>query len=143
MQNSYTNHLYGNVGRSVVTIWVTLAFLDSLTSHLHSTQTVVAETVKEQPVQTVQEEKPGVHRVIDVFRYSMLAKLFGITAYVLRFVRNLRKLTRLGKGPLSAKERQEALHTWIKACQAAIYPNEIANFASSANTRLPSAIPWF
>ena len=64
--------------------WPTWTPAQTLYSQLFGT--VVAETVKEQPVQTVQKEKPGVHRAIDVFRYSMLAKLLGITAYILRFV---------------------------------------------------------
>ena len=47
--------------------------------------------------------------MIDVFRYSALSKLVGVTAYVLRFLSHLRKHGPGHVGPLSTKERHLAL----------------------------------
>ena len=105
--------------------------------HLHLSQPLDEETPTGEPVKTQPlEEKTGIHCVIDISRYSTLTKLLGVTAYVLRFIRNLRKLEPKDVGPLSAKERHHALKKWIKTCQALTYPNEIANLTSHSRTRL-------
>lgn len=65
--------------------------------------------------------------VIDVNRYSKLAKLLRVTAYVLRFIKNCRSQNseRL-LGPLSARELEIAQNEWIKSCQNSAYAREIA-----------------
>lgn len=61
----------------------------------------------------------------------------SLTAYVLHFLRQIRKLEPKHVGALSAKERHLALHEWIKTCQALTYPDEIANLTCRSRTRLP------
>ena len=83
------------------------------------------------------EEKTGIHRVIDISRYSALSTLLGVTAYVLRFLSHLRKHEPKHVGPLSAKERHLALYEWVKTCQTLTYSDEIANLTSQSQSRLP------
>lgn len=51
-------------------------------------ETPTSDSVPAQPP----EEKTGIHRVIDASKYSTLPKLVGVTAYVLRLLRRMRKL---------------------------------------------------
>ena len=79
----------------------------------------------------------GIHRVIDISRYSTLSKLVGVTAYVLRFLSHLCKREPRNVGPLSAKERRLAFQGWIKNCQTLTYSDEIAILTSKSQSRLP------
>ena len=106
--------------------------------HLSLSQSLEEETSSGDSVPTQPpEEKTGIHRVVDISRYSALSKLVGVTAYVLRFLNHLRKCEPKHVGPLSAKERHHALQEWIKNCQALTYFNEIANLTSHSQSRLP------
>jgi hypothetical protein len=79
----------------------------------------------------------GIHLIIDTSRYSSLTKLLFVTAYVYRFLHNLRKDCQKVVGPISATETQAALKLWIANCQSLHYDNELANLTSSSSTRLP------
>ena len=79
----------------------------------------------------------GIHLIIDTSRYSSLAKLLSVTAYVYRFLQNVCKDEPRIVGPISATEKQAALKLWIQNCQTLHYNSEIANLMSSSSTRLP------
>ena len=79
------------------------------------------------------ETMSGIHLIIDTSRY----KLLSVTAYVYRFLQNVRKDKPRIVGPISATEKQAALKLWIQNCQTLHYTSEIANLTSSSSTRLP------
>ena len=82
------------------------------------------------------EKQRGIHNFFDVTRFSTLSRLFNVTAYVLRFVKNLQNHATITDGPLSVQERQEAQRKWIQNSQALMYAAEIANLLSNSSTRL-------
>ena len=96
-----------------------------------------AVTMTDGTTQTDPEEKqPGIHNVIDVSGLSTLSNLLAVTAYVLRFVKNLQNNVTKTVGPLSVQERQDAQRKWIQNSQAQIYADEISNLRSKSSTRL-------
>ena len=80
---------------------------------------------------------PGVHKVIDIDNFSKLTRLRRVTAYVLRFVNNLRKLSQRSNGPLTAGELSLAQKLWIKSAQLESFPTEIASLQSKSPSRPP------
>ena len=58
--------------------------------------------------------------IVDVSRYSKIYHLLDVTAYILRFVHNLRKVHRLS-GPLSSTEIANAQRYLIKGIQGLTY----------------------
>ena len=116
-----------------------MAILETLSSpSLSLSQSLEEETPSDDSVPTqLPEEKMGIHRMIDISRYSTLPKLVGVTAYVLRLLSHLCKREPRNVGPLSAKERHLALQGWIKNCQTLTYSDEIANLTSKSQSRLP------
>jgi len=70
----------------------------------------------------------GLHCVISINRHSTLSKLLTVTAYVLRFVANLRTTPEQRQiGPVSAEELNLARLRWIKDTQQTVYWKEVAN----------------
>lgn len=121
---------------TLVAIRVTVAILEFL--HIPTPKAIAAEATTEETTQTEPTEEPaGIHCIVDVFRYSTLTKLLTVTAYVLRFLKNLQNRESRQLGPLSAKERQQACNRWIQNCQGLTYAAEIANLLSRTSTRLP------
>ena len=98
----------------------------------NNTKTTTDGTTQTDPA----EKQPGIHNLIDVSRFSTLSRLLAVTAYVLRFVKNLQNRTTKPDGPLSVQERQEAQRKWIQNSQALIYAAEIANLRCNSSTRL-------
>ena len=92
-----------------------------------------AVTMTDGTTQTDPEKKqPGIHNLIDVSRFSTLSSLLAVTAYVLRFVKNLQNNATKTVGPLSVQERQDAQNN----SQAQIYADEVSNLRSKSSTRL-------
>ena len=114
-----------------------MAILESLTSlTINSSNTVDSETTADESTQTEPAEEN--FYVIDVSRYSTLRKFLAVTAYVLRFVRNMQSRDTRTTGPLSAKERHVAHRKWTKDCQRVTYKAETINLLSHySSTRLP------
>ena len=79
----------------------------------------------------------GVHQVIDINNFSKLTRLLRVTAYVLRFVNNLRKLPQQSNGPLTAVELFLAQKLWIKSAQLENFPTEITHLKSKSSSRPP------
>ena len=70
----------------------------------------------------------GLHCVISIDRYGSLNKLLSVTAYVLRFVDNLRVQPQQRRsGPITAEELHMVRPWWIKDTQQTVYWKEISN----------------
>ena len=68
----------------------------------------------------------------------MLSKLVAVTAYVTRFIANLKQPNNKQCGPVTCDELYNVKMHWVKACQSEIYQKELANLTSqSSNKRLP------
>ena len=67
------------------------------------------------------ENKGDITTLIDIEKYSSLNKLFSVTAFVLRFINNLKnsvnKKQNLIKGNLTTEEIKHAEYIWIKTLQ--------------------------
>ena len=68
--------------------------------------------------------------------YCSLSRLLNVTAYILRFVGNIRKPSINYSGPISPAERTQANLKWIQTAQQQSFPAEIQNI-SSESSRLP------
>lgn len=78
-------------------------------------------------------------------RYSSLSKLQHVTAYILRFLNNVKaKLngdnSGLRRGPLSAAELQQSLILLIRLCQEESFSQEIKLVRTNLNSKLASNI---
>ena len=70
----------------------------------------------------------GLHCVISINRYSTLRKLLAVTAYVVRFLDNLRvPLDQRQIGQICAEEYAKARLRWLKDTQQSVYNKEINN----------------
>lgn len=79
----------------------------------------------------------GLQSIIDINTFSKYKKLLRVTAYVLRFIQNIRtRRSTRHKGPLSAQELYNAEKKWLRICQTTTYQEEITNMRSNRN-RLP------
>ena len=104
----------------------------ALTLHL---QTDNMETDQPVPIDPA-GPATGIHKIIDLSKYSMLTKLLRVTCYVLRFITNLRNST----GPLSVKELNTAQFKWIFNCQQQ-FPREIQHLKSDlCNKKRPPLV---
>ncbi len=88
----------------------------------------VVEEERKSTTMTVQvQRQSSAERVIDLEKYSNSEKLFRVTAWVLRFICNLRA-GKEGKnrqfGELSVHELDEAERIWIKEAQAKLRTEE-------------------
>ncbi|XP_065052637.1 uncharacterized protein LOC135681915, partial [Rhopilema esculentum] len=84
------------------------------------------ERKKEVVVMTVVEEPIGIEEVIEINKYSKLGKLLRVTAYVQRFISNLKN--RLAKkevnvGRLEVDDIEKAEMEWIKSAQKTLQSN--------------------
>ena len=79
-------------------------------------------------------QRPGLHQLITVSQFSTLSKLLSVTAYVLRFVHNLRKPSKK-TGALTPSELHNARNEWIKNCQQVTYHKEISSMLSKSSPR--------
>ena len=80
----------------------------------------------------------GLHHIINPANYSKLMKLVAVTAYVTRFIANLKQPKNKQCGHLTCDELFKAKMRWVKSCQSEIYWKELANLTSQSSTnRLP------
>ena len=90
-------------------------------------------TAEEFTPTTTSQVTTGLHCIINLSNYSSLDKLIAITAYVYRFISNL-KSGNTQHGPLTAAELYQAKMYWIKDCQQQVYGREISTLLSSPTT---------
>ncbi|XP_042900642.1 uncharacterized protein [Parasteatoda tepidariorum] len=69
-------------------------------------------------------------KFIDINKYSYLTRLLRVTAWVKRFAHNAKPNSSKLKGPISAFELQNALHSWIKTVKLLHYESEIQQLLS-------------
>ena len=102
----------------------------ALTLHLQT-------DIEEETDHLVPTEPPelttGIHKIIEISRYSSLTKLLRITSYVLRFITNLRNPTDKQAGTLSVSELSTAEFKWILNCQQLQFPSEIQYLKSGVH----------
>ena len=100
-------------------------------SHLH---TIAAASDTFQP-ETQTPFTTELHHVLKVSNYSTLILLL-ITAYVLRFIFNLRHHKKQQTGPILATELDKARKLWISDSQKEVYWREATNLTSTSQNRL-------
>ena len=106
--------------------------------HLHAT-TAVAEEFVQQPVSN--EENTGLYQIITLTNYSSLNRLLAVTAYMYRYINNLRRSKPRLNGPLTAEELNSAQIRWIRNCQEHVYPKEISSAKSKPGRTKANAPP--
>ena len=63
---------------------------------------------KAPPTTLTSADVAGIHNVIDIARFNTIDKLVAVTAYVLRYIHNIRKQQPQLIGPLTATELNTA-----------------------------------
>ena len=127
--NSSMKWKHGPVWLSLPTQWP----IWQQSAILHA-QAAEEELEEEQEAPSVNSKPLGIHTVIDITRFSSLSTLLSVTAYVLRFVHNCRKLvTSRLLGPLTVPELTAANQKWLHNVQHTTFSNEIANLQSGGN----------
>ena len=83
---------------------------------LNKSEEIEVESKRVNVLVTVEEEPKGVSNVIDIDKFSSLDRLLRVTAYMKRFVRNLKRKKEgkeLDTGRLDVGELEEAERVWI------------------------------
>ena len=107
----------------------------SETLHINTEAACELEIVQENVA--TEHSTTGIHQLIDINTFSNLNKLLAVTAYVLRFIYNIRQPTLLRKlGTLTPSNLTQANLKRIHQVQHTVFSEEIANLKSSQN-RLP------
>ena len=83
------------------------------------------ETAQPETQSITSVEDTSLHYILDVSAYHSLSRLLNVTAYILRFVRNIRKPFIKYSGPISPAERIQANLKWIQTVQQLSFPAEI------------------
>ena len=79
-----------------------------------------------------QPPESGLHCIINIVDYNNLDKLLGVTAYVLRFIYNVRSSSSVSRksGPITPQEYGDAQIKWIRHSKQQVYCEEIANLTA-------------
>lgn len=100
------------------------------------------ETSEKQHVLLTSQKRQefGIHKIMDIERYSSLKTLIRVTAYVMRFIQNC-KLARSDRtlSELTVNEIQHATLTWIQTVQKSEY-HEVFNYFNKSVTVKPSIV---
>ena len=91
--------------------------------HLHAAAAIAEEFVPQSGL----SQDTGLHQVITLTNYSSLNKLLAVTAYVYRYINNLRRSKPRLTGPLTAEELNSAQTRWIQNCQERVYQREMSS----------------
>ena len=130
-----------------------------ITSDDSTHEEVLRETVKKEPAIThalvaneiSSAQNKGMHQIIDIARYSSWSKLLRVTAYVNRFIKNLRATVTGGEprdlttknDELTAAELKPAETSWIKAVQASAFEKELSHLKHGKETSVPARVQQF
>ena len=88
------------------------------------------------PSNTPIQSSSGVHRIITPDNYSSLERLLAVTAYVQRFIANLKqRQPSKPTGPLNPAELNTVRLKWIKVCQEQAFTSEISALKSQHGTK--------
>ena len=66
----------------------------------------------------------GIHNILQIFNHSSLSKLLRVTAFLLRFINNVRNSATRNTGTLSTQESNNTLSVWIYDCQQTCFHQE-------------------
>ena len=83
---------------------------------------------------TLHKDQVVLHQLISVSNFSTISKLLSVTAYVLRFVQQLKKQSKK-TGALTTPELDDARNESIKYCQQVTYHKEISDMLSKSSPR--------
>ena len=109
-------------------------WMPSLTTPLLTATAIAEDSIPSKPAAC----QVGLHHIINPANYSKLMKLVAVTAYVTRFIANLKQPKNKQCGHLTCDEMFKAKMRWVKSCQSEIYWKELANLTSQSSTnRLP------
>ena len=94
-----------------------------------------------------ENQSVNLSQVIDIERYSSVTRLLRITAYILRFIRNVKKTVserethespgQSSKKGLNAQELNQAETLWIKTVQTVSFAKELEFLQSKGGTFPP------
>ena len=126
--NSSTQWRHGPAWLSSISEWPTWPHAEILL-----VQTEADEEVDTPAVDTIEPPSIGLHHLVDLKRFSKLSKLLSVTAYVYRFISNIRQLNSSQTGPPTASELTQANLKWIQCIQHSVFSKEIANIQSGRN----------
>ena len=94
------------------------------------------QATEEAEIATLEEEQntiqPSISQVIDISRHNKLTKLLRVTAYVLRFIDNIKNQSQKNTEPLTVSEIDRAQRLWIQSAQQQIFSNEMINLKSKS-----------
>ena len=94
---------------------------------LHVNTEAICELELVQAEVATEHSTTGIHQLIDITAFSNLNKLLAVTAYVLRFVNNIRQPTSLRKlGTLTPSNLTQANLKWIHQVQYTVFSEEIS-----------------
>ena len=119
--------------------------------------TALNEVVKKQPAVThslvtkgSNPNPPDIAKSMNCENFCTLTRLFRVTAYVLRFINNVKKSTRDRKitkmtkpKDLSASEINAAENIWIRSIQNVSFPSEIEYLLSKSQGSIPNRVRQF
>ena len=100
---------------------------------LQETQDISAERKKTAVLATIAMQETGIHKVMDISRFSTLNRLLRVTAIVMRFIRNLKskvKREEIKTGKINVQEIQNAEKSWIIGAQQTL--RNSANFPKTS-----------
>ena len=104
---------------------------------MEESEEIGQERKKAHVLAAVVEEPHDINQISDVNQYSKLGKLLRVTAYVLRFIRNVKdkeKGSELSHGRLSVSEVRQAEKHWIRQIQTTLrYDGTFGKIASQLN----------
>ena len=83
---------------------------------------------------------PGIHNIINISNYSTLEQLLPVSAYVLRFISNIKSGTAQNTRTITVHDINKSLSLWIHSCQQTSFSKEIHSLRSEVkqkHKRLP------
>ena len=127
-----TTHIYvltiaSELTQQLVVEWVTLPdkwpkWQPQTNIHMLAAAAIAEEFISQATI----KEDIGLHHI----DYSSLNRLLAVTAYVHRYINNLRRSQSRQSGPLTVKELNSAKTRWVQNCLEQSYLREIASIKS-------------
>ena len=100
-----------------------------------------------------EDQSVNLSQIIDIERYSTVTRLLRVTAYILRFIRNVKKSVsdhethqspgQSSRKELNAQELNQAETLWIKTVQTASFAKELEFLQSKRGTFPPLYVTQF
>ena len=114
--------------------WPTWQRLEAF--HIQTAANELDEECQDVTPEATPVDTPGIHKIIDLTKFSNLSKLIAVTAYVCRFIHNCRQHDSRREGPLTVPELTQANLQWIRQVQGLTFAAEVDNLKVKGR-RLP------